>query len=289
MVMNWELALVYLALSLAVAQTENERFIELTLAGGSHAGHYEVQDSDGCIYDHSWDITYSLYLDKPSGNSPETFGLLMLNVPDGNDPSRFTLVAGFGDYGTPDYSEYFLEGANGVGTGLVQIEKAGKHALITVTGETSDGVALTATFECLDVLDLTGETLRTNELALSFPPDHATPKGSLELTVGGESYRVQTGDEATCDRGVAETSDLWYDYDPGGSYTGLLLVIQDLEEAKAGTANFGFSIDMHPYHAYGDGGNLTVTQDGNSLTIQAEFTSTEGTAVAATVTCPLTN
>jgi hypothetical protein len=287
--MKLGLFFVYLALFLAVAQAENERFIELVVAEGLHAGHYKVQDAEGCLFDHSWDITYSLYLEKPSGNSPETLGLLTLRVPAENDPSRFTLVAGFGDYDTADYKEYLLEPANGVGTGSVHVVKDGKHALLTVTGKTPDGVELSATLECLDVLDLTGETPQTSELALSFPPDSSPPKGSLELTIGSQSYRLKTGDEATCDRGVAEANDLWYDYDPGGSYTGLMLIIQDLEEAKTGTANFGFSIDMHPYHAYGDGGNVTVRQDGNSLSIQAELTDTEGTAITATVTCPLTN
>lgn len=288
--MKLVLALVYLMVSLAVAQTENERFIELVVTGGSHAGHYEVQDADGCLYDPSWDISSSLYLEKPSGNSPETLGLLMLRVPDENDPSAFTFVAGFGDYDTPDYKEYSLEPANGVGTGSVQIDKDGKHALLTVTGETSDGVGLSATFECLDVFDLTGETPQTNELALSFPPDATVPTGSLELTVRGESYQVQTGDEAWCDNGFVEANDLYYEYDPGGSYTGLMLMVQDLGEAKAGTANFGFSIDMHPYHeSSDDSGTATVTQDGNILTIQANLISSEGTPITATVTCSLTD
>jgi hypothetical protein len=274
----------------SLAQTEPERFINLELTGGSHAGHYQIQDSDGCIYDHDWNITYSLYLENPSGNSPDTLGIIILNVPDENNLDAFTLVAGFGDYDTSDYVEFTLDPANTNGTGSLQIDKNGKHALLTVIGKTADGVQMNVTFECLDVLDITGETLPTADLELTFPPDARVPGGSLELTVGDQSYLVQTGAEATCNQSVGEANDLWYEYNPGGSYTGMLLLIHNLEEAKAGTTNFGLSIDDAHYHNYADSnGNLNLTQEGSMLTIHADLISVEGTPIATTITCSLTD
>lgn len=282
------LMLLYLALASGMAQTEPERFVTLDLSSGSgaHAGHYGVQDSEACLYDHSWDVTYSVYLEHPSGNDPDTFGLLRLSVPDENNLAAFTLVAGFGDYGAPEYTEYTLEPANGLGTGLLEVDKTGKHAVITVTGKTAEGVALAATFECLDVLDTSGDTPPLSDLALSFPPDATAPTGLLELSVGDQSYRVQTGPEASCDRHSAEGIGLWYEYDPGGSYTGVMLIVPDLGAAKDGTSSFGFSIDLHPYHQNGDSsGKLTDTQAGDTLTLNAELTDADGTPLTATITC----
>lgn len=280
------LILLYLALAFGTAQTEPERFVALDLGGGAHTGHYEAKDSEACLYDHNWDVTYSVYLEHPSGNSPDTFGLLRLSVPDENDLTAFTLVAGFGDYGTPDYTEYTLEPATGSGTGLLEVAKTGKHAALTITGKTAEGVELTATFECLDVLDTSGDTPPLGDLALSFPPDSDMPTGLLELSVGGQSYRVQTGSEASCDRHVVEGVDLWYEYDPGGSYTGVMLIVPDLEAAKGGTSSFGFSLDLHPYYQNGDSsGKLTDTQAGDTLTLKAELTDADGTPLTATITC----
>ena len=279
--------LVLAALGTSLAQTEPERLITLDATGGEHAGHYTEQDSEACLYDHSWDVTYSVYLDHPRGKSPDSFGLLMLTVPYESDLGAFALVAGFGDYDTPEYAEYTLEPANGAGTGSLQVDKNGKHATLTVTGTTADGVALTATFDCLDVLDTSAATPATSELGLSFPPDAAAPTGSLELKVGSQSYRVQTGDEASCDADVVEGIDLWYEYDPGGSYTGVMLIVPDQKEAETSTDTFGFSLDLHPYYANGDsGGTLTLTQDGDTFTLQAELTTADGTPVAAAIVCP---
>ena len=280
------LMLLYLALAFGTAQTEPERFVTLDLSGGAHAGHYNVQDSDACLYDHSWDITYSVYLEHPSGNNPDTLGLLKLSVPDENDLAAFTLVAGFGDYGTPEYTETTLEPASGAGTGRVEVAKTGKHASLKVTGTTADGVTLTATFECLNITDISGDTPPLNDLALSFPPDVAAPTGSLELNVSGQSYRVNTGKEASCDRHVVEGVDLWYEYDPGGSYTGVMLIVPNLKEAESGTSSFGFAIDLHPYYQNGDsGGTLTAKQNGGTLTLEASLTTADGTPLTATITC----
>lgn len=281
------LMLPYLALAFGTAQTQPERFVILDVQGGAHAGHYEAQDSEACLYDHSWDITYSVYLEHPSGNSPDSLGLLRFGAPDENDLATFSLIAGFGDYGTPEYAEYTLEPAEGAGTGQVEVNKTGKHAAITVTGKTAEGIKLTATFECLNITDISGDTPPLSETALSFPPDADAPTGSLELSVSGQSYRVNTGKEASCDRHVVEGVDLWYEYNPGGSYTGVMLIVPDLGAARDGTSSFGFSLDLHPYYQNGDsGGKLTARQAGDTLTLEAELISADGTPLTATFTCP---
>jgi hypothetical protein len=109
---------------------------------------------------------------------------------------------------------------------------------------------------------------------------------TLELTGGGQSYSVQTGEEAACTQHVAEDGDLWYEYDPGGSYTGVNIIVPNLEEAKSPTSTFGFGIDSQAVHGYGDdGGNLTAVQEGNVVTLELNATSADGIAMSAIATC----
>ncbi len=296
------LVLVYLAAFVAVAQTEPERLISLELTGGAFAGHYEVQDRGSCSYDPSWTINYLGYLDNPAELDPEALGSLTLSVPD-ETTSAFTLVAGFNDFAPLEatdlttlmnteleHTEYIIDTVNGIGTGSVEIEKNGKHALLTVTGETAEGVALTATFECLDVSDFTGEMSAVNESVISFPPDAISPTGSLELTISEQHYSVQTGTEVVCNPSWVGDLDFWYEYNPGGSYTGIMVVILSLEEAQLGTAGaFRFLIDSQDIAEDGNVDNFTVSQDGNIFTLNAELTSAEGTVIATTITCSLTD
>jgi hypothetical protein len=279
---------------LAFTQNEPEILITLELTGGSHAGSYKlVPDYNGCQYGlgnpDSWEMNYSMYLNKPSGNSPDALALVMFSMPSMSQKETFTLTTAFGDYDTEAYSEYILDPANGKGTGEVTVEKKGKHAVLKVQGETPDGVGVNATIECLDVFDYTGATPDFNALDLSFPPDATAATGSLEFSLGEQSFQVTTAQEASCDQNVAEAGDLWYSYDPGGSYTDLNVFIQNLEAAKSGTSAFGFSLDDHPLYDYAaSGGTLTVAQAGNTLTLEVDVHSPEGIPVHARVECSLT-
>lgn len=294
MKLSWLVLVLFLSWAgMTLAQTEPETFITLDLSGGAHAGHYELQNDTSCFYgmggDDSWSFSYSLYLEKPSDNAPDTLGIVKLDIPSEANISTFRFSAALGEeYEGAHYAEYVLDPARGEGAGAVTLDKEGKHALLAVSGTTSDNVNVSATIECLDVTNLSGDKVALDTLELSFPPDAATPTGSVELTVDGTSYHVQTGAEATCSQGVAEEGDLWYEYDPGGSYTGLDLIVQNLELAEAGVASFGFGIDWQPVYSFGDaGGNLIAAHDGDYLTFTVDLQAADGTPLQATIRCSL--
>jgi hypothetical protein len=136
------------------AQNGTQVFSNLDVTGGNQTGHYEAQDTY-CLYDHSWDIDHVADMANPP-DSLTHLETLSLKIPDADNPEAFILIAGFGDYFSPykgEYVEYGIAPANGFGTGSVQVDRDDTHALITVTGETAEGVQLTATFECVNYLD----------------------------------------------------------------------------------------------------------------------------------------
>lgn len=290
--LNMYKVLIVLASCLLTAGlAQPETLITLELTGGAHAGRHQAQDHSTCIYglgenDDNWEVSYYFFLDQPTGNTPDTLGTLNLTVDSVKDNSAFVFWTALGEeYEGEHYAEYFIDPANSNGTGTVTIERKGKHALVTVTGETADGVGITATIECLDEMNLSREEFKVSTVKFSFPENVTAPTGSLELTVGGQNYSVQTGEEAACTQHVTEDGDLWYEYDPGGSYTGVNIIVQNLEEAKGGTSNFGFGIDSQAVHSYGDDGNLTAVQEGNVVTLELKATSADGIAMSAIAKC----
>jgi hypothetical protein len=151
--MKLGLIFVFLLSSLAAAQLDGKTTIKLDVVGGTHEGHYEAE-TNICMYDHSWTVELLASMENPL-EGLETLSLL---IPDADNLTAFTFVVGFGDYFSPYvgyYTEYGVDPVNGLGTGSVQIEREGDHALLTVMGETADGVALTATLECFSLLDMT--------------------------------------------------------------------------------------------------------------------------------------
>jgi hypothetical protein len=270
----------------ALAQKEPALLIALELTGGDHAGHYELQDNSGCLHywDGEWSLSYSIYLDEPSGHSPDTLGMVSLDAPESGG-RQFVFSAGLGDP-NGDYRQVTLDPASGLGTGSATVEKDDTHTLFHVTGETSDGVQINARLECLSITYIRNDPKDVREVAFSFPPDAASPTGSLELQVGEGSYALRTGDEATCGQNVAQQGDFFYEYEPGGNYTAVKAYLPNLEEAKQGTSRFGFGFEAQPVYGDGDAdGTLRATQDGEQVRLELALETPQGIPVRATLVC----
>jgi hypothetical protein len=279
-----------------LAQNEPETIIAVQLTGGDHAGGYEItQEDSSCLYGTSNGDDWRTLYGSDSSQTGELSTVLLL-IPSVSESSNggtdFFFSAGFGEYGADDYLEYILDPPNNNGTGTVTVEKDGNYALLTVTGQTSAGVAVNATITCNLVLELNTEPKALSELgAIRFAPDSPTPTGSLELTIADKTYQVQTGEEAACDRdmnGDFDTEEIFmYSYYVEG-YNNLDLYIPDLEAAKNGTSDFGFALDsFYLIYRTGEGtGTVTATQVGEVLTLEIDVESPEGIPVYATLTCP---
>lgn len=278
-------------LSSALAQPSTSLSVQVT--GGDHEGAHKLTSADSyCTVGNSdadsWDTSFGDNAPDPGGLS--VFVLTLPHIEGvGAGTSDFFASAGFGAYGDEGYTEYTLDPTNANGSGTLTLEQEDrKRAVVTVTGETAEGVTLSATLTCNDVTNMSGDTLTEGELSeLSFAPSAAAPTGSLSLSIGEEHYDVQTGDEATCYPDVVE-DDLWYEYyHAGGTYADLTVVISSLGEAERGTSNFGFGIDLAPVHKVGDDGTITATRSGDQLTLVMDTQTAEGTPIHATITCTL--
>lgn len=240
-------------LSTALAQPTTSLSVEVS--GGEHAGTYELTSGDSyCMIGNaapdSWNTTFGDDAPDPGGLS-----LFLLTVPHiegiGAGTSDFSAFVGFGDYGDEGYTEYALDPAKANGSGTLTLEQADRrHAVVALTGETAEGVTLSATLTCNDVLNLSGDVLSEGELGeLSFAPDAAAPTGSLSLSVGDRHYEVRTGDDATCSQ-MAEADNFFsYDYyHAGGSYADLSIYLGLQLHHRPGTG----SQTWRRRHAYGD-------------------------------------
>lgn len=271
--------------------------VSVEVTGGAYEGSYTRDSPDtNCMVGSGggdkWEATVGTDVPEPGGLS-----LFMLTVPHSGMSSStgsatitdFSLFVGFGEYGGDGYTEYALEPASSKGSGSLSLTQTDrKHAQLAVTGQTAEGVTLSATLTCNDVLDMSGRALSASEFGeLNFAPDSASPVGSLELALGDATYTVQTGEEGSCTSGMTQAGDLWYEYYPGEGYTDVLLITDNLESAKSGTSVFGFSIDLSPIHQPGDAGTLTVTQTGDHLTLVADAQTSDGVPVKVTAVCPL--
>lgn len=267
--------------------------VEVEVTGGPYAGAYTQASPDtyctvGSGEANSWGTTFGTDTPDPGGLS-----LFMLTAPnletEAGAITDFSLFVGFGEYGDDGYTEYALEPAKGSGTGSLTLTQTDrKHAQLTITGQTAEGVVLNSTLTCNDILDMSGRSLSASEFGeLDFAPDSASPTGSLELMLGDQRYTIQTGSEGSCTRGMAEAGDLWYEYYAGEGHTDLLLMTNDVEGAKRGTSVFGFSIDLSPIHEPGDAGTLTITEGGEQLTLLVNAQTSDGTPVQVTAVCPL--
>lgn len=262
--------------------------LTLEMTGGSHVGSHKLSSENshctlGSGDPDRWETNFG-------DNEPEpgALSLFVLNVPHTAEGSTtdFSLSAGFNPFGSDDYQEYALEPATGNGTGTLTLEQTDrKHALVTVTGTTAEGVGLTAVLTCTDVMNLSGELMTDAELSrLNFAPDATAPTGSLRLTIGEQVYDRKTGAEGGCSR--IEGDDLWYGYEhAGGEYTDLLLYVESLAAAASGTARFGFGVDLAPIHEVGATGTLTATVAGEQVTLVMDTRTAAGTPVQATIVC----
>ncbi len=290
------MALVFIvaAPSVGAAQAQPEMLITLQVSGGDHAGDYElIQDDSSCLYGSGngddWRILTSVQTSDPAAMS--TFLLL---VPSGSEAAagspNFFISAGFGEYGGDDYLEVILEPEGGNGTGTVTIAKDGDHATLSVSGQTSAGVSLSATVTCNHVLEISSEPKALSELGeLTFGPSNGAATGSLELGIGDKTYALQTGEEVSCERDVYEQEgNFHYSYYAEG-YNSLDLFIPDFEAAKTGTSDFGFAVDsFYLIYRTGEGsGTVKVAQEGDHLTLDVAVTTPEGTPVRAKLECLL--
>jgi hypothetical protein len=276
------------------AQTPPETIISVQLTGGDQAGTYEVTQADSsCLYGTSNGDDWRTLYGNDSSNTGELSTVLLL-IPSVSENSNagkdFFFSAGLGKYGSGEYLEYILDPKSSNGTGTVTVEKDGNYALLTVTGQTSAGVTVNATITCNMVLELNTEPKTLSELgAIRFAPDSPAPTGSLELTVNGQTYQVQTGEEASCTRDAYGTEGLFtYSYYAEG-YTGLDLFLPDLGAAKNGTSDFGFTLDsFYLIYRTGEGsGTAKASQEGKTLTLEVNVESPEGIPVHATLECAL--
>jgi hypothetical protein len=286
------LHLVLLLTCRGFVQAQPETIITVELTGGEHAGSYEVTQEDSiCLYGTSngddWRTLYS----PGGGEAGELSTTLLLiesvseNASGGTD---FFFSAGFGEYSTNEYLEYILDPATGNGAGTVTVQRDGHDATLSVAGQTSAGVTVNATITCTTVLETNTKPKSLQDLAVNFAPDSSHPTGSLELSIADKSYRVQTGEEATCTRDFFGEAGLFgYSYYVNG-YNSVALFIPNFEVGQ-NTSDFGFAIDtVYILYKTGEGsGTVTSTQEGNTLTLEVAATSSEGIPVKATLQCVL--
>ncbi len=301
----WNSDFSYLVLALlcawggvAQAQGEPETLITLELAGGLHAGSHELSADDSyCLYGSSngddWRTLYGVSESSPGALSTVLL-LIPATTPAEGGSSDFFLSAGFEEYGSDDYLEYILDPPNGNGSGTVTATWDGtKRAVLSISGQTAEGLSLSATITCANVLRVDGEALALSDLGeLDFGTGlaaGAAAAGSLELRIGDETYTLQTGEEGACYQDLYEqTGNFQYSYYLEG-YNGLDLFIPDFEAANGGTSDFGFAID-YSYLIYrtGEGsGTVTLRQDGEAFTLEVAVEMVDGTPVEATIRCSL--
>lgn len=86
---------------------------------------------------------------------------------------------------------------------------------------------------------------------MNFAPNSYSPTGSIELAITDKSYRVQTGEEATCTRDFFGEAGLFgYNYYLD-SYNSLDLFILNFEVGQS-TSDFGVAVAT-PYIRYKTG------------------------------------
>lgn len=281
-----------LILSSVFVQAQPDTLISLELIGGDNAGSYEVtQEDSSCLYGTSnGDDWRTLYGSDTSKDG--TLSTVLLVIPNTTEAASgstdFFFSAGLNEYGSEAYLEYILDSPNGNGT--VTVQKDGSQATLSISGQTSAGVAVKATITCNNVLEVGGEPKALSKLGeLTFAPDSSAPTGSVSLTIADKSYQVQTGAEATCVKDVYEQTGVFqYSYYVEG-YTNFDLFIPKFEVNTEGTADFGFSMNSY-YLVYrtGEGtGMVTATQAGDQLTLEVDVQTVEGIPVQATLTCLL--
>ncbi len=284
------LPLVLLLVWTGLVQAQPETIITVELIGGDHAGGYEIAQEDSiCLYGTSNGDDWRTLYTSDGSQELSTALLLIESVSESSSGGTdFFFSAGFGDYGTNEYFEYILDPANGNGTGTVSVQRDNHDATLDVTGQTSAGVTVNATITCTTVLETNTKPKSLADLAINFAPDSNRPMGSLELTIADKSYHVQTGEEATCTRDVFGEAGLFgYSYYLDG-YNSLDLFIPNFEVGHS-TSDFGFAIDtVYILYKTGEGsGTVISTQEGDTLTLEVDAISAEGTPVTATLKCVL--
>ncbi len=286
--------ILFSALWANIVQAQPETLISLELTGGDNAGSYEVtQEDSSCLYGTSnGDDWRTLYGSDSAGDG--TLSIILLVIPNTTEAAsgstNFFFSAGLNEYGGESYLEYILDPPNGNGTGTVTVQKDVSQATLSISGQTSAGVAVKATITCNNVLEVGGEPKALSKLGeLTFAPDSSAPTGSVSLTIADKSYQVQTGAEATCAKDVYDQVGVFqYSYYVDG-FTNFDLFIPNFEVNTEGTTDFGFSMNSY-YLVYrtGEGtGTVKATQAGDQLTLNVDVQTVEGIPVQATLTCLL--
>ncbi len=286
--------LILMVIWVSFAQTTPDTLISIQLQSGDHTGSFEVSQQDSsCLYGTSnGDDWRTLYSTDAALKDDEVSTVLLL-IPNTTEAesgsSNFFLSVGFGTYDSPSYFEYILDPQNSSGSGNITVQKDGSHATLSITGQTKAGEHLSATITCNNVLEVSGKPKALSELGeLRFAPDNASATGAFSLSIGSKTYQGQTASEATCIPNAFGEGDSTFAYGYYvDNYDSFDIYIRDLEAAKQGTSDFGFSINTF-YLVYrpGEGsGSLKTTQTDNKLTITVDATSPEGIPVTATISC----
>lgn len=131
--------------------------VELAIATGAHAGRYSgATSSGGCTRDALGDNQFGLqYTNEAAADGFTSFQMIVRDAAAAADAETddFMAAVTFGPLLTG--TTYQLDSAQDDGRGRVSISQGDKdHAVVTVSGETADGVQLDATITCNVVFDM---------------------------------------------------------------------------------------------------------------------------------------
>jgi hypothetical protein len=136
------------------AGAPNADAFTITIGGGPHAGHYTLNGANMlCLRSHQRDQFSAAYKD-PSAHDPRMVSGAGINVfkPDDPGPKQGQVNLSFGDPEDkrPPLFNLFIPRES---KGPLTLSKAGSAVTVTFKGRTKDGIELSMTATCTDVME----------------------------------------------------------------------------------------------------------------------------------------
>ena len=286
-------ATILAAAALAHGLAQPATSITLEIGAGPHQGSYETTSRDvTCSYGYAgeglWGNQYSI-----DASTPETFSSLQLIVDARaaqEGTSEFLTTVSFGPLFTPQSTSYTINTrSDEEGSGFLTLDDRGGSATVHLEGVSGDGVPVSATIECHQVVRA-GPSIGEMEQEEA----EAAP-GPLSLAVGGEEFDfAPTMDEASCAEGLAEEYDFQYTFYPlegDGRISSFEVYLYDSRrpsEAGFYLSVYGeaYELSMDTSPEMGEGsGTASIRREGSRRVVTVSATSAEGVPLEASLEC----